>query len=240
MAVIESSTTGALTEVGSNTKALRIQARPNDIGVLGSYVLDAFSGTMAAGLAGNSPIFSVRWRDTTRAMVVENFGLWARNITTAFSAGNTLFELYIARAFTATDTGGGAVAFTATKSQARRTSMGATIITAGDMRISSTATLTAGTRTKDTNPISRLRGFVPATAISYPMVSKNATVIPGASTVSFVCEPVDMIEIEPFRWPVVFVQDEGMVLEATVPATGTWEFGIHMEWSEVATTDGYN
>jgi hypothetical protein len=42
------------------------------------------------------------------------------------------------------------------------------------------------------------------------------------------------------EWPLVLVQNEGFIIRATVPATGTWEFGVLLEWSEIVTTGGYN
>jgi hypothetical protein len=35
--------------------------------------------------------------------------------------------------------------------------------------------------------------------------------------------------------PMVLAQNEGVVIRATVPATGTWGHGVTMAWSEVAT-----
>jgi hypothetical protein len=33
--------------------------------------------------------------------------------------------------------------------------------------------------------------------------------------------------------PVLLAQNEGFVVRATVPATGTWQFGITVAWAEV-------
>jgi len=33
--------------------------------------------------------------------------------------------------------------------------------------------------------------------------------------------------------PLVFAQNEGFVVRATVPATGTWQFGVTVAWTEV-------
>jgi hypothetical protein len=35
------------------------------------------------------------------------------------------------------------------------------------------------------------------------------------------------------EWPLVLAQNEGFVVQATVPATGTWAFQAIIEWSEV-------
>lgn len=239
MAVIESGTAAVLLEVSANTKALRSELRPTEVGSLGSYCFSNLSGTMAAGLAAGSPIFSVRWGDASRTMLLRRLAMIAKNAGTAFTAGNTLFELMVARSFTASDTGGTSFLPTG-NNQKRRTSFGTTLIT--DLRQSTTATLTAGTRTLDTYPFSLVRGYVPATQVNYPMVTKGGGVItPGASTICFNLEWLDLFALDVSNeWPLVLVQNEGFIIRATVPATGTWEFGVLMEWSEVNPTNGYN
>lgn len=42
------------------------------------------------------------------------------------------------------------------------------------------------------------------------------------------------------KWPLVFVQNEGFIIRATVPATGVWDFDVLLEWDEIVTTGGYN
>jgi hypothetical protein len=73
------------------------------------------------------------------------------------------------------------------------------------------------------------------------MVGKGSTNIPGASTVAFSLDWQDLFGMDVANeWPLVFVQNEGFVIRGTVPATGTWEFGVLMEWSEIVSTGGYN
>lgn len=239
MAVIEGGQSAAIADVGSATKAIRYELRPTDVGSLGSYSMANLSGTMAAGLAAASPVYSMRWGDATRTMLLRRLGIVARNAGTAFAAGNHLFELVIARAFTASDSAGTSILPTG-NSQKRRTSFGTTLIT--DLRISSTATLTAGTRTLDAQPINLIRGSVPATQVNYPFLAKNAGPhTPGASTVAFSMDWQDLFSLDvSTEWPLVFVQNEGFIVRATVPGTGTWEFGILMEWSEIVSTGGFN
>jgi len=239
MAVIEGGASASLLDVGAATLAGRIQIRPTDVGSLGSYSIANLSGTMAAGLGAVAPIYSMRWADATRAMLLRRVGFVARNAGTAFTAGVFLFDLIVARAFTASDSSGTPILPTG-NSQKKRTSFGTTLIT--DLRISSTATLTAGTRTLDTSPLQLIRGMVPATQVNYPMVAKNNSPhVPGTSTIAFSMDWQDLYNPDSAtEWPLVFVQNEGFIIRATVPATGTWEFGVLMEWSEIVTTGGYN
>lgn len=239
MAVIEGGVSASILEVDAATKASRGQIRPIDVGSLGSYSIASESGTMAAGLSAASPIYSCRWGDSTRAMILHRVGIQAKNLTTAFAAGLTLFELVVARAFTASDSAGTSILPTG-NNQKRRTSFGTTLIT--DLRISSTATLTAGTRTLDAAPLNFSRGFVPATVVNYPFVAKNLSgVIPGASTLVYSMEFLDLFDSDiGNRWPIILVQNEGFIIRGTVPGTGTWTFSILMEWSEIDTTGGFN
>ncbi len=230
MAVIEGGTSTALADVFSISKALKTSIIPTD--VLGSYQIESVSGTMGAGLAGGSTIYSCRWGNTPNLMLVRRVAFDARTLATAFSAGVFLFDLVVARSFTASDSGGTSILPTG-NSQKRRTSMDATLLT--DLRISSTATLTAGTRTLDASAMINVRGHVPATQVNYPMVNAAGVVIPGASTVAGMAVPFDLFAPNwAGEWPLVLAQNEGFIIRATVPATGTWDFSVTLEWSEVA------
>lgn len=244
MAVIEGGTSAALLEVGANTKAAHVQDRPVDVGSLGAYQVSAVSGTMAAGLAAGSPVFSCRWGDATRTMLVRRVGILAQNAGTAFAAGTTLFDLIVARSFTASDSAGTQVVLTGNQAK-KRTSFGSSLVT--DMRISSTATLTAGTRTLDTLAMATVRGAVQATATNYVFIGQQmgsyagmtAAAIAATSYGGSRCLDLWFPEIGN-SWPLVFVQNEGFIIRATVPATGTWTLTVEVEWAEVASTAGYN
>jgi hypothetical protein len=241
MAIIEGGTSASLADIGANTKALREEARPIDVGVLGAYQISYVSGTMAAGLAGGSTIFSVRWGDATRTMLIRRVSFLAQNAGTAFTAGLCLFDMVVARAFTASDSAGTAVVLTGNQGK-KRTSFGSSLVT--DMRGSSTAALTVGTRTLDTLAVDTILGAVEATATNYLIVPSNkasgtaaaiaATAVGGARAIDFWYPEISN------SWPLVLVQNEGFIIRATVPATGTWRFVVEIEWAEVASTAGFN
>lgn len=171
---------------------------------------------MSAGLASNSPIFSFRWGNSNVCLLRSvKMNAWAAG--TAFSAGRGSFDLFIARSFTASDTTGTAITLTGNNNK-KRTSMGTTLLT--DMRISATATLTAGTRTLDANPIGKI-------GISVPPTSTNYNLLGGQNVVLWQRDSSD-------EYPIVFAQNEGFVIQATVPATGVWFFGVTTEWYETA------
>lgn len=200
-------------EVEANTKALRSVIRPNDYGSLGIYSLGAVSGVMAAGLAANSPIYSFRWSDASNLALIRKVILSAGNTGTAFAAGVASFNCFVARSWSVSDTGGTAIT-PATSSNRLRVGMGTTLV--GDVRRSATATLTAGTRTKDGSPIGSITTSIIATG-GTPLLL-----------------PVAIYEARVGEYPLVLGQNEGLVIEATVPATGTWTFSVTTMWEELA------
>jgi hypothetical protein len=222
---------------------MRVEVRPSDVGTLGSYQIEAISGSMAAGLGAASPIFACRWGDATRTMLLRRLAFDARILGTAFTAGATLFDFIVARSWTGNYTGGTSILPTG-NSQKRRTSFGTTLIT--DLRISSTGTLTAGgTPTLDGSAMMNLRGHVSATSTSAPLVSAGSgagtAAVVGAATSTYTAIPQDFFTPNwGGEWPLVLVQNEGFLIRATVPATGVWDFSVTMEWSEVLSTGGYN
>lgn len=207
---------GVVAEVdGTTWRALRVTARPVEFGSLGVYSKALVSGTMAAGLAANANVYSYRWGDATRLSLVTQVRVGAGSIV-AFAAGFCSFNMIFGRAFTASHTGGTAGTLTGNNGKLR-TSMGTTLLT--DVRISSTAALGGGTVTLDTDGIARATGSVTAVA-GVPLVNP--------ATPLFNTEGSG-------EYPLVFAQNEGFVVQGTVPATGTWTFSIDTKWFEVTT-----
>ena len=206
---------GVVAEVGgTGYRALRSEQRPLEIGSLGAYSLSMLSGTMAAGLVANSEIYQFRWTDATRLAVVHSIILdGISGSATAFAAGFGAVTVTPARSFTAAGTGGTAATITG-NNQKLRTSMGTTLL--GEARCASTTALGAGTKTLDSQAIGQYSLAIGTTA---------------------------SVQISPqvilFDWktlgehPLILAQNEGFAIRATVPATGTWQFGITVRWSEV-------
>jgi hypothetical protein len=207
---------GVVADVGgTGFRALKVQQMPIEFGSLGSYRKSLLSGTMAAALAANSEIWGFRWGDATRLGLVRRVvfdGL--SGSATAFTAGFGKIDLMPARSFTASQTGGTAGTLTGNNGK-MRTSMGTTLLT--DIRISSTAALGAGTKTLDTDPIGQI-------SLSFGVVVSVQYVNPT---------PILGEDVGP-EHPFVCAQNEGLALRATVPATGTWQFGVTCAWAEVA------
>ena len=94
--------------------------------------------------------------------------------------------------------------------------MGTTLL--GELRSSSTAALGAGTKTLD--------------ALSIGQVSLT---FGTTASVRYLPTPTPLFDKqETDGYPLVLVANEGLIIRATVPATGTWQWGVTIGWSEVA------
>lgn len=210
---IQGFTQANVMEVEAATKAARVTLRAEDYGSLGIYSVGNVSGVMAANLGAAAPIFSARWTHATNLCLIKRVTLSVAEGATAFTAGAALFNLFVARSYTVVDSGGTSILPSGNQSKLRTSGMGTTLF--GDIRLSSTATLTAGTRTLDSNPIASLACGVLATAGS------------------LILAPWAMLDQRPGEHPLILAQNEGIVLQATVPATGTWQFGVKVDWTEI-------
>ena len=215
MAIQLQGNSGVVAEVdGTNYRAMRATLRPIDAGALGSYRISQLSGTMAAGLAANAEIFQFRWSDATRLCVVTSV-IWdgLSGSATAFAAGFGKVDMLVARSWTADGSGGTAATITGNNGK-QRTSMGTTLL--GASRIASTAALTAGTKTLDTQAVGQYSAaFGTGTSVQWMPQFDLFHADPGGES------------------PLIFAQNEGFVVRATVPATGTWQFGVTVVWAEV-------
>jgi hypothetical protein len=187
---------------------------PNYQLLQGSYAKALSTGTQAAGFTGGAILYSLRFTPTvtTNVAVIKRIMLSVGNAGTAFAAGEATFAVYAARAYTASPTGGTAATLTGNNGKLR-TSFATTGM--GDIRIGSTTNLTAGTATLDTDPIGGVTVGVPAVA--------------GQAIVGSVSlfDPKNAGD-----YALVLANNEGFVIEATVPATGTWTATVWVEWDE--------
>lgn len=204
-----------IVEVETNTKALRVTLRPEDYGTLGIYSLSAPSGLIGAGLTAAAPVYAWRWGDATRLALLKRVTFSAANDAIAFAAGSCVFNMFVARAWTVSDSAGTVITPATTGNRLRTTGMGPSLVT--DVRISALVTLTAGTRTKDAQACGTLIGGVPVAAGT------------------FLIAPTPIFQQVPGEHPLVFAQNEGFVIEATVPVTGNWKFAVKTDWVEIAT-----
>ena len=200
-----------------NTEALRVSIWPNDVHGLGSYSIGMSSGTIAAGASANAPIFSLRWGNSSgKVAVIKSVKITAASLATGFTAGLSLFDLFVARSYSIVDTGGVSADFASVaNSNKRKTGFGASLMT--DIQIANTGALTPGTRTLDSAPLVKLGPFTTTNAAQTVFVPEGT---------KFLGKDNDG------EHPLVLGASEGLVIQATVPATGTWRVTVNVEWSE--------
>lgn len=199
---------GTVAEVdGTTWRALRVTDRPTEFGA-GGYFRAAMSQLTAAAPGAGANLVSLRWTSSSLLMLLRYLQITI-NVSTASTAGLPQFAGYIARAFSANDTGGTAMTLTG-NSFKKRTSHGTTAI--GDFRYAAAGTLTAGTRTLD----------------AAPFVATTTNIALGATSTA-------IFDIDgPGDHPIVLVQNEGLVFQnVTAITSGVYQYTINMAWAEV-------
>lgn len=212
---------GVTAEVdGTVFRAHRTTARPVDYSTFGSYSYGGFTGILPAALAANSEVFQFRWADASRIAVIHRVLISAVVSTTFFAAGVPVqIDLVKSTAWSVAGTLGTGI--TPAALLKRRTSMGNTLMVAGDMRIATTAALGAGTKTLETLGLATVAAPGPITA------SLNGLILPPTLVYEGNAKDGDH--------PLCLVQNEGFSIRSiAVPATGTWTMAVTMHWSEVS------
>jgi hypothetical protein len=210
---IAGATIANIAEVEAATKALRITPRPFD--VLGEYSVAGNSGIMAAQITTTllTPIWSFRWGVSGgKVALMKRIQLSAGNNGTGFVASEINFFLAKVISFSASDSGGTSLTPPSGQNK-RRTSMPDSVVS--DIRIASTAALTVGTRIFDGGDAIASTTIAVTTVNGDPMLP-----------------PTDMWDAPPGEFPHVLAQNEGLILAALLQPTGTWKFGVKVDWAE--------
>lgn len=214
-ALITGGTSNVLANVDPAQRALRTSLSPTDYGIYGSYRKAMTSGTLPATPLVAGRVYAFRWAPTpsTAICLVRRVRISAGDLV-GFTAGFTAFNLFMARTYLVLETVGTAGTFTGNNGKLR-TSM-ATSAGASCM-ISAADVISGGTATLDTDPIAT--------------VSTSTVVADGTVQIR---NGFDLFSAQPGEQPIVLATSEGFVIEATVPATGTWQIGVEVAWDEVA------
>lgn len=212
---------GTVAEVdGTTFRAQRVTVRPLDQGALGAYSLGLVTGVIPAALTTNSEIYQFRWADATRLCVIRRIRIGASVSTTMFAAGVPM-QIDLIKATGWTVAGSGGTRATMSTNSRRRTSMGASLVTASDIGIATTAALTVGTKTLDGLALTQQVSACPITG------SLNGVIFPAGSHLW-------EAQVGDSDHPLVLAQNEGFVIRcAAVPATGTWQMSVNVDWTEV-------
>lgn len=225
MAIQVQGNAGVVQETDSTHRATRVSHRPMELGARGAYALGMTSGTMAAGLASSSEIIQMRWADATRVMLLRSVILTATSISlsSVWTGGQVVFGLQAARSWTVDGGAGTAVVFTTANTNKKRTDFSLSAFSDTGVRFSATGALTAGTKTLDTNKMASITTSISSLATGLvPAFANPGTYLWQRNTAD--------------EYPILFEQNEGFVVTAQVPATGTWVYSVNVEWAEVDPT----
>lgn len=213
MAVIQSAASTDIATVDPTMTALRTVLKPDQN--VGAYQTSATSGAMTL-IAAAGPVFSFRYAPGTGQVCVIKRVIVSWTTTTGFTAGQAMgFGLFAARSFTANDTGGTALTPILGSSQKYRTaSFVSSMVT--DARISTTAVLTAGTRTLDTQALGQAIFYSPTTTAG-----------------SFLSN-TDLLNHDAGDYHLVLQNNEGFVItnQILMGAAGVGTLTVNVEWFE--------
>jgi len=213
---------GTVAEVqGTTFRALNTFKCPVDYGALGFYRLSMQSGTIGASLAADGEVFQFRWPDATRFALVYKVVVVATYVVVGAAAVLTPgLQIKVARAWTVAGSGGTRATLTGNNAKLR-TSMGTSLV--NDAGIATTAALTLGTKTLDTNGI----GNVEVNAGNPATTGMPNQLIPRTALLDADGEG---------QMPLVCAQNEGFIISPPVawPATLTWRLNVGVVWAEVA------
>ena len=215
--LINGAITGTSADVDTTRRALHVSLQPVEVGANGSYRCAQTSGTIAAGLTTASHVYAFQWAPSPNTMfaLVKHVRVSMGDLV-GFTAGFAAFNLFVARAFSVQAATGGTAATLTTNNCKLRTSFATTA--GASTYISTTAAISGQTATLDAMPISTVSNSVIATA-GQPLVTNTQ----------------DLWRPQVGEMPLILANQEGFIINATVPATGTWQLGVEVAWDEVAT-----
>jgi hypothetical protein len=209
---------GTVQEVdGTTFRAARTTPRPIDHGAFGHYRV-AQTVALVVSQAAAGTLFSIRWGDATRFMVIYKFAMSCKQTAAATATIWPRFQLLIARSFTASDSAGTGLTISGNNMK-KRTNMGSSLIT--DIRFATVAAgLTVGTRTLDSQPIMELSTEQTITTPNQQLFSRQMDTDAGDG-----------------GHPIVLAQNEGIIVRGPTTVfgvAGTADLMIDLAWAEVA------
>lgn len=221
-------TSGSVADVGAIAqKGLHVIVKPDDVGALGQYMFHGVTGSVAAGAGALSEILQFRYTGTNLALIYDVV-LESFVATTAFAAGSYLFDVIRAISWTVDGTGGGTQV-----PEKIRTSFAVPTAT---VRIATTAALGAGTKTLATQPLRAIRGNTSTGVAVAGGETELGAMTSAAISVGYpgpaALYPSPFVP-DQIAYPITCAQNEGIVVRATVPATGVWIASFTIRFSEV-------
>ena len=142
----------------------------------GYYQMSLQTGLLAVGLAAAAPIFSFRWAPIQNPQFsgaarcqLKFFKLQWMVMTTFSTPQLVELDTFVAKSFTDSDTGGVQVLPASGDQKRQKRYADSLFVGGGDIRISQTAALSAGTRTLEAQPFSSIPGWAAAAGSGPPI-----------------------------------------------------------------------
>lgn len=189
---------------------------------VGHYRLAAVSG-LTTGMAANANIFMARWGGVTAVRpLILRFKVSAAIITPFTAAQEVSAAAFIARGFTAADTGG--TSLTLTGANNVQNSL-ADVASSAAIMIAGAAANAAGTRTLDANPFLYMPG-------SQPLAAANA--VGGPFSAEFALQSDMQFPFNLQNAQAAAANVEGIIVQVPIAqgAGGTVRYAVEMEWVE--------
>lgn len=222
MAMIQSGADSSLLTVDPTFKAARITVRPPE-GV-GFYQLGASTGnlTNTTVVGSNAPLFGMRWAPANgKIAIIRKIGIGFVQTVAWTAAAAQQFNLFVARSWTVSDTGGTQITISGNTNKNRTTHDPSLFALPSDVRVAGTATYTAGTRTLDTNPLA-------TTVFATSQVAAGSATYPQQYNI--------IHDVNTGDHPIVLDNNEGIVLTnvTTWPASANAQMYFNIEWYETS------
>jgi hypothetical protein len=211
-------------QVDPTSGTLRVSLRPIEYtpsagGTIGGhYKISTMTGTMAAGIASLAQVFQVRWADPSKLFLLQRI-LVQCSTGTGFAA-TTIgcpLQLIVGHGSTANGSGGTALAPNSVSNRMRQSMASTGFATSGEIRIATTAALTAATGQT-----------LEAIGIGICAGAPNATLAQSPQMILFETTPAG-------DHPLTLNSGDTLAIRTYTPAaTGTWFMTVTMEWVEAA------
>lgn len=212
---------------GTTFRAMLVTMRPIEYGAFGAHRLGAITGTIGASAASGAEFFQFRWdRHDTFALVNFVGVSAAANVAATVGTVYTHLKLTHARRWYVAGSSGTRLTITGSNTELRKHQDGGSSL-ANDIGISTTVSLTPGTKNLDTTDLGStvLAATLAAitTSMTLPLIKPKDGVLYSAA--------------KNMGMPLILSPNEGFVIRlGTTPmqASMTWNMAVQCAWTTVA------
>ncbi len=219
MAIQIAGETGTVPDANPGYKALRVSAYPAE--ALGFYRFSAMTGLQTATVAGTATlggVFAMRNPHATTLVIIQYVRIRWQMVTAFTTAQEVNYRIFIARSFSALHTTGGTVIAGTVGGFKKRASYPTSVLGTTNAIIATTAGLTGGTFTLDSQEMNGLN--------TWSQTGAAPAVMPAQETFLDATNSGDS--------PIILAQNEGIVVrnEILMGAAGTGRLLVEVAWYE--------